>query len=76
MSQAMKAEIDATEAAIHRLLRTNKSTAPSLRVPVTAENRLLLRRLRAAEQSAWEAGNICNLTDCTRSPGLAMKQAA
>ncbi len=31
-------------------------TAPSLRVPVTPANRTLLRRLRAAELSDWEAG--------------------
>lgn len=31
---------------------------PSLRVPVTAQNRELLRRLRAAELSAWEAGRL------------------
>ena len=30
--------------------------APSLRVPVTAGNRAFLRWLRAAELSAWEAG--------------------
>ena len=31
-------------------------TAPSLRVPVTPANRTLLRRMRAAELSDWEAG--------------------
>ncbi|HWD18538.1 MAG TPA: hypothetical protein VHB20_04615 [Verrucomicrobiae bacterium] len=31
-------------------------TAPSLRVPVTAANRALLRWLRAAELAAWETG--------------------
>lgn len=29
-------------------------TAPSLRMPVTHTNRALLRRLRAAELSAWD----------------------
>jgi hypothetical protein len=29
-------------------------TAPSIRVPVTHTNRALLRRLRAAELTAWE----------------------
>jgi hypothetical protein len=32
------------------------NAAPSLRVPVTAGNRAFLRWLRAAELSAWEAG--------------------
>ena len=31
-------------------------TVPSLRVPVTPANRTLLRRMRAAELSDWEAG--------------------
>ena len=35
--------------------------APSLRVPVTADNRELLRSLRAAEFSAWEAGRAADL---------------
>ena len=35
---------------------TTVRLAPSLRLPVTPDNRELLRRLRAAEQSAWEAG--------------------
>jgi len=30
-----------------------------LRLPVTAANRALLRRLRTEELSAWEAGRIC-----------------
>ena len=36
--------------------RMNASPAPSLRVPVTAGNRDLLRWLRAAELRAWETG--------------------
>jgi len=39
--------------------RQTARPAPSLRIPVTAANRALLRRLRAAESSAWEAGQGC-----------------
>lgn len=38
--------------------RSNVRPAPSLRLPVTAANRALLRRLRAAESFAWETGHI------------------
>jgi len=55
----MKTEIEITEADVSRILRFNTSTAPSLRVPVTAANRALLRWLRNEELSAWEAGRIC-----------------
>jgi hypothetical protein len=58
--QFMNAEIEITEAAVSRILRFNTSTAPSLRVPVTATNRALLRWLRMEELSAWEAGRICS----------------
>ena len=36
------------------IMGVRNSTAPSLRVPVTADNRALLRWLRTAELSAWE----------------------
>ena len=39
-------------------------TAPSLRVPVTPANRTLLRQMRAAELSEWEAG-CPSLRDCS-----------
>ena len=55
----MKTEIEITEADVSRILRFNTSPAPSLRVPVTAANRALLRWLRHEELSAWEAGRIC-----------------
>ena len=55
----MKTEIEIAEAGVSRILRFNTSTAPSLRVPVTAANRALLRWLRNEELSAWEAGRIC-----------------
>ncbi len=47
----MKAELE-----IARSEETGVCPAPSLRVPVTADNRALLRWLRAAELSAWETG--------------------
>lgn len=52
----MKTEIETARSSRAQLL-----PAPSLRVPVTAGNRELLRWLRAAELSAWEAGatRIC-----------------
>ena len=55
----MKVEIEITEADVSRILRSNTSPAPSLRLPVTAANRALLRRLRTEELCAWEAGRIC-----------------
>jgi len=58
-NQFMKTEIEITEAAVSSHLRFNTSPAPSLRLPVTAANRALLRRLRTEELSAWEAGRIC-----------------
>ena len=45
-NQFMKTEIEITEAAVSSHLRFNTSPAPSLRLPVTAANRALLRRLR------------------------------
>lgn len=52
----MKKEIHSFDSPHPRL---SPSPAPSLRVPVTANNRTLLRWLRAAELSAWEAGCAC-----------------
>ena len=45
-----------TAAAGAQTWRMNASPAPSLRVPVTADNRDFLRWLRAAELRAWESG--------------------
>ena len=45
-----------TETGFGKESRWNIRPAPSLRVPVTAANRDLLRRLRAAELTAWESG--------------------
>ena len=45
-----------TAAAGAQTWRMNASPAPSLRVPVTADNRDFLRWLRAAELRAWETG--------------------
>jgi hypothetical protein len=55
----MKTEIEITEAAVSGQWRFCPGTAPSLRVPVTAANRALLRWLRREELSAWEAGRVC-----------------
>ena len=55
----MKIEIEITGAAVSSHLHFNTSPTPSLRLPVTAANRALLRRLRTEELSAWEAGRIC-----------------
>jgi hypothetical protein len=49
-----KFEIAATAASDSLVMYVH--TAPSLRLPVTPANRALLRRLRAAELSEWEAG--------------------
>jgi hypothetical protein len=56
--QNMKAEHAYQVAAMVRRIGRNGCMAPSLRVPVTADNRELLRRLRAAEMSAWEQADI------------------
>jgi hypothetical protein len=50
----MKAEMGIAETMMRWVSRPALSPAPSLRVPVTEANRALLRRLRAAEMSAWE----------------------
>jgi hypothetical protein len=52
----MKVEFDIAGTAAPDSLPRHVHTAPSLRVPVTAANRTLLRWLRAAELSDWEAG--------------------
>jgi len=54
----MKTKIDFTGAGISQTIASGIRIAPSLRVPVTAANRSLLRCLRAAEQAAWEAGPV------------------
>ncbi len=53
----MKNEIHSSVSPHSRLFA---NPAPSLRVPVTAGNRAFLRWLRAAELSAWEAGQACS----------------
>ncbi len=45
---------------------TTPRPAPSLRVPVTADNREYLRWLRAAELSAWEQGKAAVTTGQTK----------
>jgi hypothetical protein len=55
----VNAEIETVVQAARRRTRANACPAPSLRIPVTAHNRTLLRRLRTAELSAWEAGRPC-----------------
>ncbi len=56
----MKAQTEIFEAGAHRPACARVRPAPSLRVPVTAANRALLRWLREAESSAWEAGYVCD----------------
>jgi hypothetical protein len=63
----MKTEFETT---VQRSSRVTILPAPSLRVPVTARNRELLRRLRAAELSAWEAGGTGSGTGYGRFPEL------
>lgn len=58
-NQFMKAEFEVAGAAVSGSLPLDILTAPSLRVPVTMANRPLLRWLRAAESSDWEAGRAC-----------------
>ena len=55
----MHAETKTIEGAVSREIRSTIGPAPSLRVPVTARNRALLRRMRAAELLAWETGRAC-----------------
>jgi len=50
----MKVELESRAETIVRHLGRKGCLAPSLRVPVTADNREFLRWLRAAELSAWE----------------------
>jgi hypothetical protein len=57
-NQFMRMEIGTLEQPAFCGSRSNVRPAPSVRLPVTAANRALLRRLRAAESSAWEAGHI------------------
>lgn len=54
----MKTEHDAPHTAIQNGSTFNTGTAPSLRVPVTPANREILRRLRAAELSAWQDADV------------------
>ena len=65
----MKIEFETFEATVSRSSQLYVRPAPSLRLPVTAGNRALLRRLRAAELSAWEAGHAFNPE---RSPGFVL----
>lgn len=58
-----KFDIAATDASDSLVMYVH--TAPSLRVPVTPANRSLLRRLRAAELSDWEAGRVCSRNGST-----------
>jgi hypothetical protein len=67
-NQFMKTETDAIRAGTPRDSRQNMSPAPSLRVPVTANNRAFLRWLRAAESKAWEAGLACKCIDGATQP--------
>lgn len=60
----MKADNETNRAAVSQFSRLNAGTAPSLRVPVTAGNRDFLRWLRAAEMSAWEAGEVWHGESC------------
>ena len=55
----MNVDIETVLRAGERTLRVNAVPAPSLRVPVNANNRAYLRWLRAVELSAWEAGQPC-----------------
>ncbi len=66
----MKPEIETLEAGAPRRSVTGICPAPSLRVPVTAANRPLLRWLREAESSAWEAGYICDTIFLPPEPSL------
>jgi hypothetical protein len=50
----MKDETESLEAWVLQQSRLAAGPTPSLRIPVTRENRPLLRRLRAAELSVWE----------------------
>jgi len=55
-SNFMRAAIETFEAVVSRSSQMHVRPAASLRLPVTAGNRALLRRLRAAELADWEAG--------------------
>jgi hypothetical protein len=57
MKTESETETGTTTTTVVQTLRQNPIPAPSLRVPVTTSNRAILRRLRAAEMSAWEAAD-------------------
>jgi len=57
----MKDETESFKAWVSQRLRLAAAPAPSLRIPVTRENRALLRHLRADELSVWE-GQMPSLT--------------
>lgn len=61
----MKNKFDIAATAASDSLVMYVHTAPSLRVPVTPANRTLLRKLRAAELSDWEAGRPCSRNGST-----------
>jgi hypothetical protein len=65
----MKDKFDIAATAASDSLVMYVHAAPSLRVPVTPANRTLLRRLRAAELSDWEAGRMCSRDYSTAKPG-------
>ena len=58
---SMKTATETVWTAVERCDRMNAVPAPSLRVPVTANNREYLRWLRAVEASAWDAGHTTTL---------------
>ena len=70
----MKTQVETSEAGAARQSFVRVCAAPSLRVPVTAANRALLRQLRAAELSAWEAGHLCSRNPPTASSTLLADQ--
>ena len=53
----MKPEIETWKVGETRTASARICPAPSLRVPVTAANRALLRQLRQAELTAWESAD-------------------
>jgi hypothetical protein len=57
-NQFMKSGIEVSGMTVSHGARLPVRPAPSLRLPVTAANRALLRKLRAAESCAWEAGRV------------------
>jgi hypothetical protein len=72
----MKDQTESLSGSILQRSRLAAGPTPSLRIPVTRENRPLLRRLRAAELSAWEGQPASLAGESSRGRGLVRRSNA